>query len=257
MSLLRTRGRIRTLGLLVPVLLAFALGGCLRGTEPTAARPDAPARVITVMGEGRVREAPDIARTTLGVEVTAPSAAAATRDAATRMTAVIAALKRLGVEARDIQTAAFSIRSERFNTPPQTAGSAHGLKPLTYVASNSVAITIRDTARIGEILDAAVNAGANEVSGVSFAHSDEAALRTRARELAVADARARAEGLARAAGVALGPVISIDQVGLHLFGRGMGQGPVALREAELTPIETGELTISDRIQIVFALEQAT
>ncbi len=257
MSLLRTRGRIQTLGLLVPVLLAFALGGCLRGTEPAEARPAAPARAITVMGEGRVREAPDIARTTLGVEATATSAVAATRDAATRMTAVIAALKRLGVEPRDIQTTAFTIRSERFTTPPQTGGTARGPAPLTYVASNSVAITIRNTARIGEILDAAVNAGATEVWGVSFAHSDEAALRTRARELAVADARARAEGLARAAGVTLGAVISIDQIGVRPFGRAMGEGPVALREAELTPVETGELTISDRIQIVFALEQAT
>ena len=156
----------------------------------------------------------------------------------------------------DIQTSAFSIRSERFTTPPAKPGDPAGATPITYSASNSVAVTIRDTARTGAILDAAVNAGANEVWGVSFAHSDEAALRRRARDLAVADARARAEALAHAAGVTLGAVISIEEVGLQPYGRAIGQGAVALRSAEATPIESGEVIISDRIQIVFALEPA-
>ncbi len=229
----------------------------MRGIAPAATGPAATERALTVVGEGQVREAPDIARATLGVEATAPSAVAATRDAATRMAAVIAAMKRLGVEPRDLQTSAFTIRSERFNTPPSAAGSPTGVASLTYVVSNSVSVTIRGTARVSEILDGAVSAGANEVWGVSFAHSDEDALRTRARALAVADARARAEGLARAAGVALGQVLSIDEVGLQPFGRALAQGSVARRDAEATPIENGELTISDRIQIVFALEPAT
>jgi uncharacterized protein len=257
MSLLRTRARIWTLALLVPTALAFLLGGCVRGAGAAAPDPAAPARAVTVVGEGQIREAPDIARTTLGVEASAPSAVAATRDAAARMAAVIAAVKRLGVADVDIQTSAFSIRSERFTTPPAKPGAAAGATPITYVASNSVAVTIRDTARIGAILDGAVNAGANEVWGVSFAHSDEAALRRRARELAVADARARAEGLARAAGVTLGAVLSIEEVGLQPYGRAMGQGSVGLRSAaEATPIENGEVTLTDRIQIVFALEPA-
>jgi uncharacterized protein YggE len=256
MSLLRTRARFRILGLLVPTALAFLLGGCVNGTAKEAPSPTAPERAITVVGEGQIREAPDLAKTTLGVEATAPSAVAATRDAAKRMAAVIAAVKRLGVADVDIQTSAFSIRSERNNLPPAKPGAAAGTTPLTYSASNSVAVTIRDTSRTGAILDAAVNAGANEVWGVSFAHSDEAALRRRARELAVADARARAEGLARAAGVVLGPVISIEEVGLQPFGRAMGQAGVATRAAEVTPIERGELTVTDRIQIVFALEPA-
>jgi uncharacterized protein len=257
MSLLRTRGRIGTLGLLVPVLLAFALGACVRAGAPASSGSAAPERSLTVVGEGLVREAPDIARTTLGVEATAPSAVAATRDAATRIAAVIAAVKGLGVEDRDVQTSAFTIRSERFNTPAPAAGSPPGLTPLTYVASSSVSVTIRGTARASEILDAAVSAGANEVWGVSFAHSDEEALRTRARALAVTDARARAEGLARAAGVALGAVLSIDEVGLQPFGRVMAQGSAARRDVDAIPIENGELTISDRIQIVFAIEPAT
>jgi uncharacterized protein len=255
MSLLRTRGRIRTLGLLVPMALAFLLGGCLSRAAPAACSPAEATRAITVLGEGQVRAAPDLARTTLGVEARAPSAVEATREAATRMASVIAAVKRLGVADADIQTSAFSIRSERF-TAPLAPGGGSGLTPLTYVASNSVAVTIRDTARVGAILDAAVNSGANEVWGVSFAHSDEDALRARARDLAVADARARAEGLARAAGLVLGPVLSIDEVGLQPFGRAMGQSGVATRAAEVTPIERGELTVTDRIQIVFALEPA-
>jgi hypothetical protein len=256
MSLLRTRARIWSLGLLVPTALAFFLAGCMKGAGPSAPDPAAPERAVTVLGEGQIREAPDIARTTIGVEARAPSAVAATRDAAARMAAVIAAVKKLGVADADIQTSAFSIRSERTTAPPASPRAAPPAPTITYVASNSATVTIRDTARTGAILDGAVNAGANEVWGVSFAHSDEAALRRRARELAVADARARAEGLAHAAGVALGEVLSIQEVGLQPFGRAMGQSSIALRAAEVTPIEAGEVTIVDRIQIVFALEPA-
>src|SRR4051794_29378081 len=97
MSLLRTRARIWTLALLVPTALAFLLGGCVKGAAAAAPDAAAPVRAVTVVGEGQIREAPDIARTTLGVEARAPSAVAATRDAAARMAAVIAAVKRLGV----------------------------------------------------------------------------------------------------------------------------------------------------------------
>jgi hypothetical protein len=259
MSLLRTRARIWTLALLVPTALGFLLGGCLGGLgarSPASPAPPTSERAITVVGEGELRQAPDRAMTTLGVEVNAPTAVAATRDAAARMAAVIAAVKRLGVADVDLQTSAFSIRSERVPTPPSKPGGAPGATTITYVASNSVAVTIRDLARAGAILDAAVNAGATEVWGVSFAHSDEAALRRRARELAVADARARAEGLARAAGLTLGAVLSIDEVGLQPYGRVMGRGLSAARIAEATPVESGEITITDRIQIVFALEPA-
>jgi hypothetical protein len=256
MSLLRTRARIWTLALLVPTALAFVLGGCVSSLRGASPGPAAPERAITVVGQGEVREAPDLAMTTLGVEATAPSAVAATRDAAARMAAVIAAVKRLGVADVDLQTSAFSIRSERTVTPPAKAGGAPGAAVITYFASNSVAVTIRDTARTGTILDAAVNAGANEVWGVSFAHSDEAALRRRARELAVADARARAEGLARAAGVTLGAVLSIDEVGVEPYGRAMGHS-ASFRASVTTPVESGEISITDRIQIVFALEPAS
>jgi uncharacterized protein YggE len=258
MSLLRTGGRIRTLRLLVPLALAFFVGGCVKGSGPAASSPDEPEPAITVFGEGRVREAPDIARTTVGVEVTAPSAAEATREAATRMAAVISALKLLGIADRDLQTSAFSIQSERVFPPPSPAGQPPGAPQIRYSASNSVAVTIRDPARTGAVLDAAVSAGANQVWGVSFAHSDEDGLRRRARELAVADARSRAEGLARAAGLTLGAVLSIDEVGVQPFRRSKHRESIAFDEAvEATPIETGEITITDRIQIVFALEPAS
>jgi len=225
--------------------------------EHDAASPSAPERAITVVGVGQVRESPDLARTTLGVEVTAPSAAEATREAATRMAAVIAALKHLGVADRDLQTSTFSLHSERVTPPPSPAGNAPAAPQIVYSASNSVAVTIRDPARTGAILDAAVSAGANQVWDVSFAHSDEAALRRRARELAVADARARAESLARAAGLTLGEVLSIDEVGLQPFGRSMARASMAFSALEATPIESGEITITDRIQIVFALGPAS
>ncbi len=208
------------------------------------------ARTITVVGRGEVKSKPDVARTNLGVEVTAPTVAEAVADAEARMNAILAALKGAGIPAKDIQTSNYSINFERQSPEPQA--SETGTIPGVYRVSNMVQVTIRDLDAVGEIIDVAVKAGANNVWGVSFGLEDTDALEDMAREDAINDANARAESLAELTGVEVGEVLTVSEVvGSQPYpmfaaaeGRGGGGGPV----------EPGELTFSTQIQVVYGIE---
>jgi len=159
------------------------------------------------------------------------------------MTAVVAALRKAGIGARDIRTADFSVNFER---PPEQPP-----QPGQYVVRNVVEVVIRDRDRVGDVLDGALAAGANDVFGISFSIDDPRPLRAKARDAAVADARARAEGLARASGVALGPLLSLSEEG-----GGSSPRPVAMRAMSLAagpPIESGELTMTAQVQAVYEI----
>jgi hypothetical protein len=235
--------------------LASAIAGCASAVVPPAPAPAERERTITVIGIGEVSTEPDVVRTNLGVEATAPTVSEAMQHVTTRMKSVIAAVKGLGVADRDIQTSSISIRPERVVPGPMAAPGGKPEPKIIAHASNMVAITIRDVARAGAILDAAIAAGANEVWGLSFSRSDADGLRAKAREKAVADARARAEALASAGGVALGPLMSISEAVGGGMGRAMGMGAMAPPN-EVMPIERGELTFSAQIEAVYAIRAA-
>ena len=224
--------------------LSIALSAAPRPSAAAPAeRPPFPRpRTITVVGEGEASGTPDVARTSLGVEVRAASAGEAVREANGRMNAVVAALKNAGIAAKEIRTTDFSVSFERPQDQPP--------RPGQYVVRNVAEVTIRDRDRVGIVLDAALSAGANDVFGVSFSIADPRPLRAKAREAAAQDARARAEGLARASGVALGPLLSLSEEG------GSSPRPVAMRAMSLAsgpPIESGELTVTAQVQAVYEI----
>ena len=151
---------------------------------------------ISVNGEGLVKAKPDVAQTTIAVDVTNPDPVAAQRDAATRMDKVIAKLKELGVAADDIKTNQYSL------TPQYNYGQNKETPTLVgYRVVNSVAVTIKQLDKVGQILDAATTAGATSLQGVTFTIADPTSLQSQARAAAVKQARARADELAKAAGV--------------------------------------------------------
>jgi uncharacterized protein YggE len=121
-----------------------------------------------------------------------------------------------------------------------------------YRVSSTVGVTIRDIDRVGEVPDAAVAAGANQVYGVSFTIADETKWQAEARAKAVADARARAKELAGLSGVELGQVLTISEI------VGNVSGPVPFRAMERAVgaggIAPGELELSTRIQVTFAIQ---
>ncbi|KAA3661007.1 MAG: DUF541 domain-containing protein, partial [Chloroflexi bacterium] len=155
---------------------------------------------ITVIGTGKTFGQPDRANVTVGVDTFAKEVSAVTSENESTIQAIITAMKGQGIAPEDIQTSNYSLWAEQLygeNGPEGIAG---------YRVSNQVNITIRDITTVGDILTAAIESGANNIYGVYFSVSEPAALEAKARELAIANARARAESLAALSGVSLGDV---------------------------------------------------
>jgi uncharacterized protein YggE len=158
---------------------------------------------VEVTGEGSVTAAPDFARVTLGVTDTAKTA-----GEAMAANAVVSLIKSEGLAPADIQTSEVSI-SPMFSQPApgqQTAPTITG-----YSVSNNVEVMVRDSPRLGSLLDKAVTAGANSVYGVGFDHNNPSALLDNARGLAVADARRKADIYANAAGARIGRLMTLTE----------------------------------------------
>ena len=268
-----------------PVALALALalmaGGCAhheRGPRPRHV-VDAEGHGLTVVGTGEAKGTPDIARTSVGIEVRADTAALATAQANERMTAILAAIKGAGVAETDLRTHDFSVQFERDYTPvppPQpavlaTPGKASGKQLLPAVApiaksseprgsyrvSNTAEVTVRDVLRLGAVLSAATNAGANNVYGISFDVSNQDPLHEKAREQAIARAKHSAQELARLTGVKLGTIITIEdqadsgQVVPSMYKAAMA----ATADSVAVPAESGELTITHQVRLVYDLDK--
>lgn len=149
--------------------------------------------------------APDLATIEAGVTNDADSARAAADANNVAIGKVLLAVKGTGVPDADVQTA-------RLSLIPQYSQSRGGANAITgYRASNRVVVKVRDVTKAAAMVDTMVAAGANEIGGIGFSVSQPSFLLDQAREQAVADARRKAEIYARAAGVTLGPAISISE----------------------------------------------
>ncbi|MDO5371419.1 SIMPL domain-containing protein, partial [Paracoccus sp. (in: a-proteobacteria)] len=203
---------------------------------------------INVQGEGRASVAPDLATVSLGVTTQAPTAAQAMADNAARQTAVIEALRAQGVAPADLQT-------QGLNLSPIQDYSREGQPPVItgYQAQNIVTARIRDLPRLGEMLDAMVGAGATDVQGIGFSREDAAATEDRARTAAVTEARRRAGVIAEAAGMEVGPLLSLTDTSMSGSPRPMAMMARAAEADASTPVETGELTLTAQVTGVWTL----
>jgi uncharacterized protein len=213
--------------------------------RPTAAQTPAttPVRQITVVGEGRAFAQPDTATIQIGVQTDAPTAREALTANNTQMNDLIAKLKELGIAERDLQTSNLSIWPRYDN---------RGRQVEAYQVTNTVTVKIRNIAEAGELLDQVVDAGANNLGGISFLIDDPSALQSTARDAAIADGRQRAEAMAQAAGVTLGEVLMISET--------ISSPPVyPMMRAEMAdaagsvPIQSGEQTITAQVQMTFEI----
>ncbi len=219
------------------ILLPFAVAACAVGAGQAAAVN----RTITVQGTGIVTTVPNEAQFSFGVSVTASNAKTALAANARRMNTLIAALEALGVPTAAIQTAQVSLS-------PNT--NENGTKVIDFTASNSVTVTTKDVAKSGSIVDAAVNAGANLVSGPSLGPSDQLLLERRALEAAVADAHARALAIAGAAHVGLGAVLTVTEASTTPVT--FSPAPKAAAIAS-TPVEPGTVQTEEDITVTYAI----
>jgi uncharacterized protein YggE len=242
--------------LLLAGVLAFARTGFVPSaaqaqtvTETTSALP----RTITVVGEGTVKIKPDIAQANIGVEVVEPTVKEASKGARDTMEAVLKALTEQGVDEKDIQTSGFSVWTERPYGPEGPSGDE-----LLYHVSNQVAVTIRDLNTVETVLGAAIEAGANNIYGVTFSLADPSQVESRARKEAVANAQAKAQELATLNDVEVGDVVSVSEV---IGGRG-GYYTSVVREAAVAagmgggggPIAPGELEVTLQLEIVYTVQ---
>jgi len=229
--------KTRVLLIAVPVVLAAALAAAtLPGSASSAA---AETGGITVQGTASVTSVPDRAELSFGVESQGPTAKAALAANANEMRKVIAAVKAAG--GTDVKTQSVSF-SPRYNETNEVQA---------FVATNSVSASIKDLAKAGAVIDAAVNAGANQVYGPSLSTGDQTELYRQALKAAVANARANAQVLAAAANLSLGRVTAIVE-------SGGGPQPVLYAAdkamtVESTPIEPGTQQTTASISVTFAV----
>jgi uncharacterized protein YggE len=222
---------------------AAALSGVGRPQDARGGSNQTPStHTITVTGTGSVRVVPDRALFSFGVTTQADTASRALGSNATLARKVIAALKAAGVSDADVQTQTVFLAPRL---------SDDGSAIVGYTATNSVSATLRDLSKAGSIVDAAVAAGANEVSGPSLTRSDETGLYRTALRMAMADAKGKAQSIAKASGAGLGAVSSVVE---------SSGGPVPLPMAkaadagvESTPVEPGTQTVDAMVTVEFVL----
>jgi hypothetical protein len=243
-----TTTELRAMPILL-LLLALLLPAPLRAQEP------GPPNTVTVSATGVVQREPDRAKLLLSVESFAGTAQEAAARNAERMDALLAALRRVGLDPDDIRTVSYSLDPEydfRQDAPRQPGED----RIIGYRARNTVEVTIDAIDRVGTIIDAAIQAGANRVLGISFELRDPDAARREAIAIAVGKARAEAEAVAAAVGRPLGPVLSVSTTGSFPVPVPMYRmDAVQAARAVATPIEPGTLEVAASITIVYALER--
>jgi uncharacterized protein len=205
-------------------------------------------RTISVVGTGRAVTVPDIADVRLGVAVTRPTVAEARNAAAEIATRIRDALTALGVERSDIRTASLVVQ-------PEYDYKDGGQQLRGQSVTHQYVVVVRDLERLGSIVDGGLAAGATTLDGVGFRTADPAPARAAARVAAFADARGRAEALAKEAGVTLGPVVAIAESEPDGTPRPLGLGKVALMRADAapTPVEAGEGEVVVHLSVVFGI----
>jgi uncharacterized protein YggE len=211
---------------------------------------------ILVTGEGSVDLAPDMATLSLSVVREAETATAALEANSTAMGEVLAAMKAENIEARDLQTSGFSIQPKYVYPPRSSKGEPEPPRIVGYTVRNSLAVRVRDIARVGAILDKSIALGVNEGGNIAFGNDDPSAALTEARVLAMQDAMGKAGTLAKAAGVEVGSILEISEQSFSPRPVPMARAEMSMvRSAEAVPVATGENTYRVRVNVSFAIEQ--
>lgn len=229
---------------LVTVIAAAAVA--LVAVMPAAAQ-EIP-NVITVTGTGEAQAAPDKVTIEVGVEQFSPEVKDAFAAVNQNVRAVVEAVVAVGVDATDITTSNLSV----FNT---SRYSPEGVEERGFQVSNTVRVVVRNAENIEAVIDAAINAGANIIYGLTFSVTDPSASEAEARVNAMEDARARAQQLAELIGATLGDVVAVSEGGANAYpmfnfeatsARQMGGGGGAY-------IEPGQQTVTVTLQVAFAI----
>jgi uncharacterized protein YggE len=233
--------------LFVPVLiLALILSAC--GSAP-AQTP----RTLVVSGNGTVSLTPDIAYIYVGVHTDDVNLANGVSKNNSQAQALVDALKKAGVDGKDIQTSNFSVYSNNNGAIDKTTGQPIP-NGITYSIDNTVYVTIRDLSKLGSLLNTVVGAGANTINSISFDVADKTAAMVQARQKAMTNASKLATELAKTAGVNLGEIQNVtysDNSPIPYYG--MGGGGAAAPNASV-PIQPGQTQISVTVSVTYTIK---
>lgn len=216
-------------------------------------------RTVVVNATAFVEREPERAVVLLAVESTGASARVAAQLNATKMEALVAALRRLGLSGRNVRTTSYELQPEyaQRTRDEEVRGVSGPPRIVGYRAANMVQVTVDTVARVGGVIDASIQAGANRVAGLNFELRDPAAARVEALRLAVAKARTEAAAIAEAAGQRLGPPLNISTSGYaqpQPMYRQRAEMDMAASAPAPTPIEAGTLSVGASVTITYRLE---
>jgi hypothetical protein len=233
---------MRTKLFILSLAILLALSAC----APSAANES----TLDVTGSGTVYVTPDIAYIYIGVHTENPEIAQAVANNNDQTQAVVNALRNSGVEGKDIQTSNFSVWS--YQTTDPLTGMATG---TNYSVDNTVYVTVRELSILPDLLDTAIDAGANNINSISFDVADKSTAMTDARQLAMENAAELADELARTAGLSLGGIqnITYSDVSTSYYGYGMGGGGGA-EGAVSTPINPGQVQLTATVNVIYGLK---
>ena len=230
---------------------ALAQDASLRAPPPVPGLPHPrPPRTIAVSGEGKVSVAPDSASFNVGVESSAKTVGAATAEATARRKAVLDAVARAGVAAKDVRTVRYDVSIDR----PWKDGKQ---QPIAgYRVSTAADVRVRELAKLGTILEAVTAAGSNQLNALRMEKLDPKPQQLEALALAYAAAREKAKAIAIAAGTELGEFVVVSEQGVSprpmMMASMMAKSMAA--DAAPVPVAEGELEFGARVEVVFAVK---
>jgi uncharacterized protein YggE len=273
-------GFVMLIAALAVALAGFNATGGVAASQQLVASSDANNQQgIWVSGEGDVPVTPDIAILNLGISAQASTVADAQSQAVAAMNKVMSALTSNGVDQKDIQTQYFSIQQVTNPIPPTPMptpylpletpnGSGNGTSPMIpvpikppvqpttgYEVTNMVTVKIRAIDNTGAIIDATVEAGGDllSIDGVTFSVDQPDQYYAQARQLAMNDAKAKANQLAELAGVTLGKATYISESTTPIVYPEVFNAQVATSSAS-TPINPGQTDIIVDVQVAYAIQ---
>ena len=238
------------------ITLALSLAGCAGGAAAPAEttvrlHQEGEPETITVVGKSGMEATPDVAKVSLGVSSRAATPRIAREENTAAINATLAALAEMGIEEKDIQTTNMNMWNNY-----DSNGNLTG-----YRMSTDLTVYVRDITKAGDVVDAAIAAGANELNGVSYLLSNEDEMYNTALADAIALARTKAEVLAEAAGKTVGQVKKVDETSRAVAtvrnydeaAANPDVGSGSKMESVRTTIRPGSSTVSAEVQVVFEM----
>ena len=223
-------------------------------TAPDLVRAQTPTEgpVLRVRGSAEVRVAPDLAVVRLGIAEEEPTARGAQNAVNNVAGAILEAVRGVGIAERNVQTVRL-VLSPVYS--PRGPGDREEPRIVGYRASNTVSVRVENLELVGQVIDAALDVGANQMEGVSFGLQDDQTVRQQALRQAIAEARGKANAMADALGVELEAIMAVTEDNVFVRQPVMEAASImALQGGAPTSVSPGEVSVSASVSIEYRIE---